>query len=1510
MPSPTIDFRVIRPHHGSRHGGFEELVCQLAALDTAPGNAFHRKGVGADAGLECYRKKADGSEIGWQAKYFFELGSGEAAQLTESFTQAITKHPKLERFVVALPFNLSDGRIAGRISQRERWERWCAARARAITPRSVEIELWDETALVERLSRDDPRHAGRRRYWFDALQFTPDWFRGRFAITRQALGQRYTPELNIELPVRRGLLAIARDPEFTDDLRRLADDIDETRRAATADIAALLIGGPAAAPANALDDDFRALIASIRGTPMGPADPLPFESWKKAIEQARAALGTCAAAIWDLRLQQGGDREAIKRGHYYADKLYEILEAAARTIDQPAARLANQTRLLLTGEAGSGKSHLLADTADNHIAQGFPAVLVLGGSFFEAEPWRQVADQLGLVNAAPDDILGALDAAGEAAGSRALIMVDAINERGGITLWANRLPAFLASADRFPHVAIILSCRTTFLPYIVREIDEAALPRLAHPGFAGRAAEATQRYLDQRGIVRMAAPSFSPEFENPLFLRTCCDALLRRGETELPRGLAGVSSVFDFYFGAVSESITARMGLFPRLRIVETAIGKLTRAMVEARSGYLPVGEAHAILESLHASHNRAENSLFFHLETEGVITVEPVFNGSDVDELFRFTFERLSDHVIAQALLDDAIAGDDPAPAFSPDGPLRSYVSGSDSYRFAGVAEAFAVQLPERYGVELLDLVDDEFATYDLMPGFRTSLLWRRQTAFSARTIEILECHGNDMGEDLWLDTLVAIATEPGNIFNAEHLDRWLRPLTLPERDEQWSVRAALLAIEDGNAIDTLIQWVLANGLRPIDSGRARLAAIALAWLTSLSHRSVRDMATKALAVLLVERRALGVELVEMFGCLNDPYIVDRVLAAAYAAATRSHDNDGLAALAESAFAVVFAADPMPPHALIRDHARGIVELAALRGVLPAGVALDRARPPYPVGAPLEEIDDALLASYVDDYGGSSFRDDIMSSAFDDGDFARYEIDPLAQRFLALSRDEASRPPEQIYDDWVARTIAGRPEREAALQKLVALSGELAAIPYGFGLWNIDEETNAEDSEPTREAVKAQRDAAAQALRELLDAQEWKDYEIHAAGWIAEAMWETDSFPNYPNFSAMSARRWVAWRAHDMGWSPQRFSDFDRRFHSHDRRDHRIERIGKKYQWIAFHELTARLSDIVAVDGSFRGGPQPYCGPWQVDTREMDPSILLTRTWERDTSRQPPTWWSPHDPRWREDPPQARIAWMQDETRDVPDPHAQLDVTDPEGRRWLVLDMGATRNQSVMHDGETHFLRMSWHKIRSLLVARRNADRLIDLFERRERERDHLPKVDLPWRAYLGEYPWHPSYQGIYGEHAMEVGGIEVFGTVADRYVERSGHNYSIEASFNLTLPSPNLIRGLDLSLGEGRSLAFGDADGTVRFKDPSSEEAGHSAAVVDRDILSTFLEREGLELVWILTGEKSVHGRHRYRSVWGGNLEYWGIYRFDGSDIIGELRFARKTPSSDKLAEFLASR
>ena len=76
-----IDFTKIRPLQGDRRHGFEEFCCQLAKLEIREKfpyqfieACFNRKdGKGGDAGVECYYVFPDGTEWGWQAKYFIDV---------------------------------------------------------------------------------------------------------------------------------------------------------------------------------------------------------------------------------------------------------------------------------------------------------------------------------------------------------------------------------------------------------------------------------------------------------------------------------------------------------------------------------------------------------------------------------------------------------------------------------------------------------------------------------------------------------------------------------------------------------------------------------------------------------------------------------------------------------------------------------------------------------------------------------------------------------------------------------------------------------------------------------------------------------------------------------------------------------------------------------------------------------------------------------------------------------------------------------------------------------------------------------------------------------------------------------------------------------------------------------------------------------------------------------------------------------------------------------------------
>lgn len=234
--------------------------------------------------------------------------------------------------------------------------------------------------------------------------------------------------------------------------------------------------------------------------------------------------------------------------------LEKALDAIIEGVAGDSWRLVNGRRALVTGPAGIGKSHLFGDAVDHQVTNGRPSLPILGSSLIDDDPWAKIVKQLDLQISA-EKFLGALDAAAQAANTRAVIFIDAINERRGIAIWSHQLAAFLKTVEDFPRVAIALSCHTTYLPYVIPGGPGPDLIQIEHVGFAGRAAEAARYYLDKRGIVRMAAPNLIPEFENPLFLKTCCDYLEKEQLQKFLRGMRGVTEIFGFYSEAVAKSV-------------------------------------------------------------------------------------------------------------------------------------------------------------------------------------------------------------------------------------------------------------------------------------------------------------------------------------------------------------------------------------------------------------------------------------------------------------------------------------------------------------------------------------------------------------------------------------------------------------------------------------------------------------------------------------------------------------------------------------------------------------------------------------------------------------------------------------------------------------------------------------------------------------------------------------------------------------------------------------------
>lgn len=879
MHSPTIDFRRIRPHRGSQHTGFEELTRQLVLADPPPDHSrIEHRGPGADGGVEMLVWFSDGTCWGWQSKYFIDsFQDAQVAQLKDSFKRALATYARLTNYIIAMPRNLGGSGKGPKSDERKRWERfvtWATARAEK-AERTVSIDLWDESLLVAQLTQPSGIYLGMLTYWFDVTVFTAEWFRAQFENVTADLGERYSPGDHVDVEVQQHLDSICRNNNYT-------DEIDEYRKQVVWALEAT----------RKVERDAR-----IGGNVRELAGEIAIEI--KSISEDVHARDWIEASRIDLRpeIELGlklYDKARNMRPWPEEEGPYHLLRSFDQHLEMMLGGphyvnhdLLRRPVLLMAGEAGSGKSHALAHAVDSHLGNGSPALLLLGQYFGASDPWPQIGAKLGLTNRSRDEVLGALQAAALAAGHPCLIAIDALNEAEDPAIWRHHLAGFVQQIERFNRLAIVVSCRTTYESYCIPAAYE--ITRVVHRGFEGNAAEAAKIYLDKRGIDRPGAPFLAPEFTNPLFLSTSCKALEAQGKKAFPLGLDGLSDLFRFYVDGVQVNLV-RQGFDrfdPGEPVVWNALLGFAEELALNGTETLEKEAARELLENHLYPPAASEHTktFLFRLEDEGVLRRMPARGGGR--EEVTFTFQRFSDHFVAAAILSLMDTPQALASAMKSGGEFAHLTDHDISWRFGGVIEALMAQVPERFAVELVELEED-FTDHVSLPinGFIESLKLRAPEAVGPAAVHLFErlASSEQISSGEYFETLLEVSSQPHHRLNAEYLHVHLSAMSMPDRDASWS-HFLFDGIEREGPVSILIDWAGSVDVTKAEPERLRLVALVLSWFFTTSDRSIRDRATKALVALFYQSPDLIAPTIHRFVNIDDPYVRERVLAAAYGA-------------------------------------------------------------------------------------------------------------------------------------------------------------------------------------------------------------------------------------------------------------------------------------------------------------------------------------------------------------------------------------------------------------------------------------------------------------------------------------------------------------------------------------------------------------------------------------------------------------------------------------------------
>ena len=1062
----SINWNNIRAIEGQREG-FEELVCQLAGQENISNQVLFTRIGKPDGGKECFWELRNGDIHCWQAKYFTNsLSDSQWTQVDKSVKSAIDNHPKLKKYYIAIPVDRPDGRARGKSMLQKwkdhvaKWEKYAASKNM-----KVSFEYWGRHELETRLRK--PEKEGLIYYFFNETELTDQWFDTKNQESIDALGGRYTPELNFDLPFLRFHDGFTRDQKFSKQINSHYEAVLEKRRRAYLRAKQKELEERVSSLDKAIEA-FRKVYENIN---FSGVDSIPFDAIRRELKCMDEAAREISGQLYEWQEEsENVKKEKGDRIDYYSrpynNELHELRKLSIAIddfhtfLDSEVCTLANNPYLILVGPAGIGKSHALADIISGRKSNNQTSLLLLGENFSTNEmPWTQILRNQLRFDGNEDTLLGALNAKAESQQSRIIIVIDALNEGNGRRVWPRKLKSFIRSFHRFPWLGVIVSVRDSFENLIApeSEFDNSIASRIYHPGFEGLEYEASIHFFKHHDIIPPGSPLLHPEFQNPLFLKLFCKGLKKKGLKQVPDRYQGISAIIENYLEGVEEKLAQpdELDYDIKLKLLRKAMDGILGKMVEDGVDHLPYEIGERIVNDIFSGKCGSDDKQYLkRLISEGVINEDLYWKVRKPYDGIHFAYQRFQDHLIVSALLDKYLDPSDPSKSFI-SGPLRELLKDESEASFnKHYVEALSVQVPERVGKELHEIAPFAANYYATASAFIDGLMWRRTDTIdedSRKYVnEVLARNSNLFYQ--FLEMSISMATKPDFYFNADRQHKFLYHQSLAKRDAWWTTWLQDKYGEHSgyNSVKRLIDWAWNEDSRAeVSDESARLAGVMLTWFLTSSNRYLRDAATKALVCLLQNRITVLIKVIKQFEGVNDPYVAERLYAVAYGCAMRTQDQKSLVPLSNYIFNTIFDTEQIYPHILLRDYARGVIEYA-IHLDLKLTVEVEKIRPPYKSDFPdklptSEEINakyepkgedghhgrkkwgtTAILSSMTTEYGRGGGYGDFGRYTFQSA-LSNWEVDCVGLRNYGVQRIfELGYDPE-VFTDFDSRQGSGR---------------------------------------------------------------------------------------------------------------------------------------------------------------------------------------------------------------------------------------------------------------------------------------------------------------------------------------------------------------------------------------------------------------------------------------------------------------------------------------------------
>jgi hypothetical protein len=1321
----------------------------------------------------------------------------------------------------------------------------------------------------------------------NTLGLTSDKLAHQLKVSCKYLGSRYQPQLNFELPIAQIFNGLAFDDIFQNQVKTAFHNLLRViKKCASGGLSE-----PDFAPYKRHFEQQFQDFSNFYQSKVWSAGSNDFsfdalENLKKMMvanyEQTREIQDSLDSLNYQKKKALGKENDPYYNPLSWSLRVVNELWTDYREFDAVISdtkfTLATSPFLILKGKAGAGKSHLLADVASQREQRGLPTILILGQKLTKGDVWQQITTELGL-NYTRDVLLETLNNIGKHIGSRVLLMIDAINEGEAKTTWKDNLAGFFEILKPYPFIGLVVAVRSTYYKLTVPESlrEDPSVSTIEHRSFEGHEWEVIQHFCKNYGFETPRFPVLSPEFSNAQFLFLLCESLKNQHKTVFPSGANGIAWLYKTFAKGINEKLMSRPEFEDKaltgINFVEEAIRYFANKVADTEGRRLPVKTAFLLFNGF----EYCPNPHFLQILLDENILLKDMYGwGDEQEELIQFSYERFGDFAIARRLLDKYFDPQNPTVAFAEGGYLKNYFQ-KDFHWKQGVFDAVILYLAENHNLEIFEVITDKWFDFGdhveldkrrFHPAFLNSLEWRSMEKIDFDKIkgyinaEILRGYA---GVNFFLWQL-QFATIPNHPLNIEFLHQHLMKFELARRDSWWVESINNEFVNDHSTIKIIVNWARSAHAQTVDDEVAQLAATTLAWFFAATHPKLRDGATLAMVNLLQNKPHIMQAILQKFRNVNDPYISERLYAAAQGVAVRSLNTEGVRLLAQWVYDTVFKNGEPPVHILLREYAQNVVEWALyLKLTIEVDVAL--LRPPYnslmPQLPTAEEI-----KQYKIDYDSAEFKKDEWRvraqnhlTSFIESDVDRFDktYSGVVENFHIVSfRDKA------ICKDFKSR-LKGKTKTSF---QLIVLTIEIIYQPQ------TRYEHIRVQQEKMRETFKSDLPKFVEKLSEKLSKEDGELLKTRIIPYLHAVEKAKRKGYNRRSFEAKPIGRWMAKRIFDLGWKKDWHGEYDGRLlrwrdYSLSENEAQVETIGKKYRWIAFHEILAILTDNYYHD-TWRTSdkPMPFRGTWEMYLRNIDPTLTLKSAskeseWEREEIMPYSNWDMPNS------------EWLN--TKEGLPSIAKI-VTQPPNTppqyQWLNLYCNPDWQESTAMGQEKYdaLTKDLWYQVRSYLVKESEEEAIVAWLSGQNFLNHWMPQEEEHHTIFYREFYWSAAYKDANaGRESKRIwktfGHSQHQGIVTSESFSAGGGSYKLQDGIHFHCPSLYLFKKMNLRYND-KDGEWIDAKGEVVIYDPSVSSPQKSSLLVRRDVFEAFLKANKLAVVWTILGEKRLIGGIGFRS------------------------------------------